>query len=100
MYKRQGRERCFKSERYCERKREIEIFKISRDYEEFMERLGGEMIYNKCSKSVSYTHLDVYKRQVPHSTSKGQQRCIAVDLVLIRSFSQITIHHQDVTVEF
>ena len=58
----------------------------SRDYEEFMERLEAEMIYNKylpCNEtegvgdnenndftnyiimtnSVSYTHLDVYKRQ-------------------------------------
>ena len=47
------RDRCFKrerwsdSERYIERNREVEIFKISRDYEEFMERLGGEMIHNR-----------------------------------------------------
>ena len=41
---------CIRDRRYWEREREIEIFNISRDYEEFMERLGGEMIYNKYSK--------------------------------------------------
>ena len=54
MYKRQEKwcdsERYFKSESYCERKREVEIFKISRDYEEFMGRLEVEMIYNKYNK--------------------------------------------------
>ena len=39
-------ERCFKSERYCERKGEVEIFKICRNYEEFIERLGGERSEN------------------------------------------------------
>ena len=33
-------------ERYFERKRGIEIFKVNRNYEEFMERLGVEMMYN------------------------------------------------------
>ena len=54
VYKRQvawcDRERDIEREsveRYCERKREIEIFKMSRKYEEFMEKLGGEMMYNK-----------------------------------------------------
>ena len=40
------RERCSKSERYCERKREVEIFKICRNCEEFIERLGGERSEN------------------------------------------------------
>ena len=54
------RERCFESERYCERKREIEIFKMSRTYEEFMERLGVEMIYNnKYSKYLPSNKTEV-----------------------------------------
>ena len=53
------RERCFESERYCERKREVEIFKISRDYEEFMGRLGVEMIYNKYNKYLPWVEADI-----------------------------------------
>ena len=42
--------RYIEREWYCERKSEIEVFKVNRNYEEFI--------------AVSYTHLDVYKRQV------------------------------------
>ena len=45
-------ERCFESERYCERKREIEIFKISRKYEEFREKLGEN--YNENNDFITY----------------------------------------------
>ena len=36
----------YDSERYIERNREVEIFKICRNYEEFIERLGGERSEN------------------------------------------------------
>ena len=50
------RERC--CEKYCERKREIEIFKINRKYEEFMEKLGVEMIDNY-SKYLPWVEADI-----------------------------------------
>ena len=40
---------CIRDRRYCderERKREIEIFKVDRNYREFVEKLGVEMVYN------------------------------------------------------
>ena len=51
----------FESERYCderERKREIEIFKVNRNYKEFVERLGVEMIDNK-SKYLPWVEADI-----------------------------------------
>ena len=49
---------CIRDRKYGERKREIEIFKMSRSYEEFMERLGVEMIDNK-SKYLPGNEADI-----------------------------------------
>ena len=46
---------CFEGER----KREVEIFKICRDYEEFMERLGVEMACNEYSKNLPCNKSEV-----------------------------------------
>ena len=52
------RERWYDSERYIERNREVEIFKIGRNYEEFIERLGGERSENK-SKYLPWIEADI-----------------------------------------
>ena len=56
-------DRYIERERYCkererERKREIEIFKVSRNYEEFVERLGGERSNNN-NKYLPYSETEV-----------------------------------------
>ena len=52
------RDRWCCCEKHCERKREVEIFKISRKNEEFMERLGVEMVDNY-SKYLPWMEADI-----------------------------------------
>ena len=51
-------ERYIERERYCERKREVEIFKVNRNYEEFVERLGGERSNNN-NKYLPYSETEI-----------------------------------------
>ena len=51
---------------YEERDRVIEFFRLSRDYEGLVGGINierNDYIINNRLTSVSYTHLDVYKRQ-------------------------------------
>ena len=44
-----------------------------------------------CSATVSYTHLDVYKRQLTHSTADGSAACSLATLHLMSSHIQVLI---------
>ena len=55
--------------------REIELYKLKRNYNELKEMLEvvkrNDMKYLPCRVAVSYTHLDVYKRQVSDIRVRG-----------------------------
>ena len=57
--------------RYCERELcdnwEMELYRVNRNYEEFVERLGGDMIYNKYSKYLPCNKTEVVRDDVDNN---------------------------------